>query len=799
MAAAALAWMGGVALQLQQPALWPWPWYAATCGTALLGLAWAWRAQHRGALLVLCLALCLLAFGSTGWRAAQRLQHGLSPALEGVDLLLTGRVADMPQVDADGLRFAFAVEHAERQGQAVAVPERIWLGWGRGWQEDAVLAGPPAALRGGERWHLPVRLRRPHGAMNPEGFDAELWLFEQNVLAVGSVRPASGSEPQRLGGPRWWQPGEWLAALRQHLRDRVLLALGQYARVAGVLAALGVGDQSAIDGNGWDLFRQTGVAHLMSISGLHITLFAWLAAQAVGWLWRHSPRLMHRLPAPTAARWGGLALALAYSALAGWGVPAQRTVLMLAVTVVLHSAGLRWPALLVCVVAGAAVTLADPWALLQPGFWLSFMAVALLMSSEPVQRAPAVEPGHGWRARAWLALRDGVHAQLVATLGLAPLAMVFFQQFSLVGLLANLVAVPVVTFVVTPLTLAGMLWPPLLTLAGWALLPVLAWLDLLGAWPAAAWAVPAVPLPAVLAALAGGALLVAPLPWRLRALGAPLLLPLLWPALPRPPEGEFELLAADVGQGSAVLVRTHAHLLVHDAGPQYARDSDAGRRILLPLLQALGERRIDELVLSHKDLDHVGGAPALLQRLPVSRLRTSLPAGHALLHHGEPHQACQAGQRWVWDGVAFEVLHPMVFDATGKTNAQSCVVKVTSASGRTALLTGDIEAAQEAELVQRLGPALQAQVLVVPHHGSHTSSSAEFLAAVQPRTAVIQVGYRSRFGHPHAEVLARYHEHGIKVVRTDQCGAWRWDDAGARCTRDVRRRYWQWSVDPASP
>jgi len=371
---------------------------------------------------------------------------------------------------------------------------------------------------------------------------------------------------------------EVLAAWRQRLRDAILLRVGD-ARSGGVLAALAVGDQSAIDGNGWDLFRQTGVAHLMSISGLHITLFAWLAARAVGWLWRFSPRLMHRVPAPTAARWGGLLLALAYAALAGWGVPAQRTVWMLGVTVLLRSLGLRWPALLVCLVAGAAVSAVDPWALLQPGFWLSFMAVALLMASSPAQAAPSGTEAQSWAARVWAPLRAGLHAQGVATLGLAPLAMVFFQQFSVVGFLANGLAVPVVTFVVTPLALAGMLWAPLLTPAAWALQPVLWWLDLLATWPAAAWPVPAVPLAAVLAALAGGALMVMPLPWRLRALGGPLLLPLLWPALARPAPGHFELLAADVGQGSAVLVRTAHHLLVHDAGPQYARDSDAGRRV----------------------------------------------------------------------------------------------------------------------------------------------------------------------------------------------------------------------------
>jgi competence protein ComEC len=193
-----------------------------------------------------------------------------------------------------------------------------------------------------------------------------------------------------------------------------------------------------------------------------------------------------------------------------------------------------------------------------------------------------------------------------------------------------------------------------------------------------------------------------------------------------------------------------------------------------------------------------------MERLPVLQLRSSLLAHHSLRQLGVPHIACAAGQHWAWDGVSFEVLHPMAVTVVGDTpplasasqrekpNALSCVVKLTSASGRSALLTGDIEAAQEAELVRRLGPALKSDVLVVPHHGSHTSSSAEFLAAVAPSTAVIQVGYRSRFGHPHAEVLARYRAQGIEVVRTDQCGAWWWDDAGARCTRDVRRRYWHW-------
>ena len=309
-----------------------------------------------------------------------------------------------------------------------------------------------------------------------------------------------------------------------------------------------------------------------------------------------------------------------------------------------------------------------------------------------------------------------------------------------------------------------------------------------------------------------------PLPWRVRWLAVPLVLPLLWPAVQRPDHGVFELLAADIGQGTAVLVRTHGHLLVYDSGPQYTVDSDAGQRVLLPLLRARGEPRIDMLLLSHRDTDHVGGATSLLAGHPVAALRSSLEPGHALLLQaaqlGLPHTGCAAGQRWDWDGVRFELLHPLAADLPGadrdaaspaasiKPNALSCVLRVLDAQGRSALLTGDIETAQEAALLQRLGgdpanpanPTLASTVLLVPHHGSRTSSSAAFLDAVQPRTAVVQAGYRSRYGHPAPDVLLRFTERGITVVRSDQCGAWQWQDGASRCTRQVRRRYWHWTV-----
>jgi competence protein ComEC len=446
------------------------------------------------------------------------------------------------------------------------------------------------------------------------------------------------------------------------------------------------------------------------------------------------------------------------------------------------------------------VTALDPWALLQPGFWLSFAAVGLLMVAAPMQRPAAPAPAGGWtRLRA--TVHDGLRTQVVATLGLAPLTLVFFQQLSLVGFAANLVAIPLVTLVITPLALLGALWAPLWSLGAWAVAQLSVGLGALAALPGAVWSVPAAPVWAQAAALLAALVLLLPWPWRLRLLALPLAWPLLMPPLALPAPGEFELLALDVGQGTAVLVRTRAHLLVYDAGPQYARDSDAGQRVLLPLLRARGEARIDTLLLSHRDLDHVGGARAVLAALPVGELLSSLAPDHPLLAMAQATRRCETGQSWVWDGVRFELLRPPPsdYERTLKSNAMSCVLRVATAHS-SVLLTGDIEHEQEAALVATHGDALRSDVLIVPHHGSKTSSTAAFVDAVRPGVAVFQAGYRNRFGHPAPEVLARYRERGIVVLASPSCGAWQWDSTGAsHCERAVQRRYWHHpAVEPAA-
>ncbi len=786
----ALAWLGGTAWQLQQAALWGTAPLAvlAAAAAGVVALAWRRRRTWAGAL-GLALATAALAFAATSGRAAWRLADALPPALEGQDVVVTGVVSALPRASLIGTRFVFDVESAHRLGEAVTVPRRLSLGWYRGVDDGALLAGPRADLRAGQRWRFTVRLRQPHGAINPHGFDLELWLFEQGIRAGGTVRSVPGAVAELLSD----QAGHAIDRLRQDLRDAVYRHVPD-AAAAGVLAALAVGDQAAIERDDWELFRITGVAHLMSISGLHVTMFAWLVGGIVARLWRLWPRGMLACPAPLAARWAGLAGAAGYALLAGWGVPAQRTVGMIAAVVLLRSLGLRWPLGMVLLAAALAVALADPWALLQPGFWLSFVAVGLLVGSEPTHApsAAGAPAAGGWRGHLWPVLRGGLRTQVVATVGLAPLTMLFFQQVSVVGFVANLLAIPLVTLLVTPLALLGLLLPPLWAPAGALVQGLSAVLQWLASWPLAVWTAAAAPPWAVAAGLLGAALAVLPLPWRLRALALPLVLPLLWPPVDRPPQGQFELVAADIGQGTAVLVRTRRHLLLYDAGPQYSPEADAAGRVLLPLLRARGERRIDLLMLSHRDTDHVGGAASLLAAVPVAAITSSLAADHPLLARGPPHRRCDAGQGWVWDGVRFEVLHPMPadHDSAAKANTVSCVLRV-QGQGGSALLTGDIEAAQEAALVSRAGGELRADLLLVPHHGSRTSSTPAFVAAVQPRVAVVQAAYRSRFGHPAAAVEALYRERGIVFVRSDVCGAWTLPAAGApRCQRHSARRYW---------
>jgi competence protein ComEC len=446
--------------------------------------------------------------------------------------------------------------------------------------------------------------------------------------------------------------------------------------------------------------------------------------------------------------------------------------------------------------ACAAVVVLDPWALLQAGFWLSFVAVGVLFATDAGVahlKAPEGAVRHT-ASRVAAMLRE----QWVVTVALAPLTLLLFGQVSLVGLLANAVAVPWVTLVITPLAMLGVLIPLLWELAGSAIAALMALLQWLAAWPWATLTLATAPWWLAAAGVLGGVLLVARLPLPVRALGLPLLLPVLLWQSPVPPVGEFTLLAADIGQGNAVLVRTASHALLYDAGPRYSLESDAGHRVLLPLLQAL-HIKLDTLMLSHRDTDHVGGAPAVLTMQKQATLWSSIATDDRLQNLRQA-QRCVAGQHWEWDGVQFSVLHPQAadYESPHSPNALSCVLRIQSAGAlsQTALLVGDIEKPQEEALLAAQAP-LKADLLLVPHHGSKTSSAAAFLDAVRPHEAWVQSGYRNRYGHPAPEVMQRYQDRGIVVHDSPHCGAmgWRSDSPEqTHCDRSEEMHYWSHRV-----
>src|ERR1044071_3486858 len=695
----------------------------------------------------------IVAFGGgffwAAYCAQERMSDWLAPQLEGRDIEVVGGGTGLPAPGERGVRFEFDLESATRGER---VPSRVLLWWYRSAQQEADPALLAGAVHPGERWMFTVRLRRPHGNVNPNGFDYEGWLLERGIGATGYVR--SRGEQRLLGG----------------------------TPAAGILSALAVGDQRAIAAEEWRLFSRTGVTHLMSISGLHVTLVSGLVGWLVSALWRRIPWLALRLPARKAGAAAALVRAFGYTLLAGFAVPAQRTCYMVTVVAIaLWTGGIASP-VRVLALAAAVVLAADPWAPLSPGFWLSFSAVALIFY------VAAGWTGREPRVAQW------VRVQWAITVGLAPAVLLLFGQVSIAGPLANAVAIPVVSVVVTPLALLAAAMPVdfILELAARLVEWLLQFLELCAALPGALWQQHAPSPWAVAAALAGAVWVLAPRGVPGRGCGLALMAPafLVSPVAPSP--GEAWITAFDVGQGLAVVVRTATRTLIYDAGPAFGPEAYSGGRIVVPELRAAGASGVDLMVLTHEDMDHIGGALSVLESLEVQELASSLPQAHALNALVPAPRRCLAGESWDWDAVRFAFLHPRPEDEAVRRNNQSCVMRI-EAGGRSMLLTGDIERAAEQTLL--FEQKIKADVMLVPHHGSRTSSSAEFVEAVAPRWAIVAAGYRNRFGHPNSEVLKRYESIGTSVFRTDRDGAIHVrlgsGEVRVEAERARRPRYWR--------
>ena len=761
MVVSALSFLAGLMLVQQLPVLPDIKWLlVGGVGGGIIAWLRYWR----------CLFFVFGVMWAIGF-AMHRLSEQLPEQLEGAEVQVTGTIADLPEQDEKRVRFDFiardGVYAASRPGAGAAIARDGVYAAGRPGAGAASTAGynlqfpaklrlswyyPDQPVKAGQHWTFTVKLKRVHGNLNPGGFDYERWLFIQGIGATGYVRPAP--KPVLLGSDSAWNS---IAVWRQRITDRLSSILGNSSSLA-LIKALTIGDGNSITQQQWEVFRKTGTTHLVVISGSHIGLIAGLVYMLVlkAWAWTG---LLAWSPQKVAAV-SAVLVAVFYSGLAGFSVPTQRSVVMLVIAmsaVILQRNSRPFNTL---AVALFAVLIFDPLAVLAAGFWLSFIAVSLIVYAVSGRLGKL---GHAWSA---------IKLHWVASVGLSPLLLLFFQQVSLIAPLANLVAVPVISLLVVPLSLLAiivMFISPMLAdklfyllsrlLQGlWWLLTHLAEIPMASIHHAlpSYWA--------LLFALPGVLLLLAPVGIPARRLGLLMFLPMVFTDTKPPETGDIDMTLLDVGQGLSAVVQTRHHLLVYDTGAKFSAESDMGQSVLLPFLRLQDAAKIDNLVISHGDNDHIGGAVSLMRGMPTEKVLTSVPQQLS----GYDPIACTAGQSWLWDEVRFTMLAPQ--QAFVSDNDNSCVLKIQSRHG-TVLLTGDIEAAAELWLVETYGDGLKADVLVAPHHGSKTSSTAGFLQAVQPDYVLIPAGYRNQFGHPHQDVLARYRQVKAKWLNSADSGA----------------------------
>ncbi len=708
-----------------------------------------------------------LMFAVTGllWASVYALyvmEQSLPTQLDGRELVVEGYIAGLPTLDERKLRFDFVVTSGHDR-----LPGKIRLNW----------YYPDQIVKAGQYWRFKVKLKRPHGLFNAHGFDYERWLLTEKIGATGYIR--SSTKPVLLADSSL--PSLDINSWRQAIADKLSGYFNDKKNLA-LVKALVIGERSALSFHQWQIFRNTGTVHLMAISGLHIGLIAGLVYFIVLKLWALTGFL--RYSPPTIAAGCSVIVAIFYAALAGFSIPTQRALIMLIVAMLgillqrhirpLHTLGL----------ALFAAMLFDPFAVLSAGFWLSFMAVILIIYALS---------GRLSQSGYW---QTAVKINTLTAVGLAPLLLFFFQQISVISPLANFIAVPIISLLVVPLLLlaAPLMWSiPWLAgcifkLIDWILQGLWWFLSTLSWLPLSVFSNSQCSLLALLISIAAVLVLCAPKGIPGRYLGFVMLLPIIFVPPERLRQGELKFSLLDVGQGLAIVVQTAKHSLIYDTGAKFSNHYDMGMVVLLPFLTGEGIRFIDRMVISHGDNDHIGGAQTVLQNTAVKSVYTSKPDK---LKDYQP-VLCQAGQQWQWDNIEFKMLSPYS-DSQVSGNDQSCVLKITTPTG-SVLLTGDIEKTSEQRLVNTNKDELPANILIAPHHGSKTSSSTAFLKQVAPDWILIPAGYKNRFGFPHKIVLARYQALKIPWLNLAETGAitvyFKADGMRIYEQRKLKGRYW---------
>ena len=699
----------------------------------------------------------VLAGGALFLHASSSISNArLEPRFEGDSLLTTIRIEEFPTIRRDVASFVAVAIGDER------VRSRLRLTW----------LAPPVEPRIGDVWRVEIRLRRPHGAANPGGMDAEAWLHRERIGGIGYV--VSGKRTRLLDS----MTGSGLSRLRARYVDEVERALGR-TEASAVILAVAVGARHRMTAGQWQRYAATGTSHLMAISGLHVGLAAlftyWHAVLLFGVLGFGQPR--------RAALLVSMLVAVGYSAIAGFAVPSQRAVLMLALATLAVASRREFDGIRIVAMAATVIVVAAPVSTMQPGFKLSFAAVLALV---------------WWSRHSRFGQRRAfslIDAQFMLFFALLPLTVLLFDRISPVSPIINLVAVPIFSVITVPAALLSIVLPDaaallLLKLASHSVAVV----------DALALSVAEHPAASRMTALFTGAavaFVVLPVAWlmprgwpgrHVAAVGVAAIL--LWRP-PAVPATCIDVWSLDVGHGLAVAVRSTDRLLLYDTGASWRHGDSAAARTIVPWLRAYGIRRIDQLVVSHADNDHAGGVAELLRQVDVGVLISGEPMA------GFESRMCRAGLTWQWRDASFRVLHPRDTNTAG--NDASCVVLV-SIGAYHVLLTGDIEAATESTLVRsRVLPNVD--VVTIPHHGSLTSSTPAFVAATRPAIAIVSAARGNHWGFPKPHVVARWRAVGAQVINTGDSGAIAvriCRDSGVEAPREwreQRRRMWH---DPDS-
>lgn len=685
----------------------------------------------------------MLGFTWAWFQAASYTLHIPPMEWESKDIQVIGEVVSVPEKLDYKTRFLFEITSLKSAGIKWSLPATVRLSWYHSKQ----------SIHPGQVWRLTLRVKRPNGFINPRGFDYEGWLFQQGIHAVGYVRQQADNQIVEKHFNLQMLRYKLLSKLQDELSDSAF---------KGLFQALALGIRTHISQADWQILQVTGTGHLIAISGLHIGLIAGLGFAFVSVLWRQIPAICQLLPAPKAAAIAACLLALAYAFLAGLAIPTQRAFVMITVVMISLLTDRFSKPSHVLGLALLAVLIIDTRAVLSAGFWLSFGAVIILVYGFSCRYRPL----KGYRALG--------KAQYLITLGLLPLTILLFQQASLVAPVANLIAIPWVSFITVPLVLSGTallyLYQPagkwILWLADLTFTPLFDFLKFLADVQFVSW-VQASPGPWVMGvSLVAVALLLSPRGVPVKPLGMVFLLSLVLIKPAALPRGAVRLTVLDVGQGLAVVVETRHHTLVYDSGPKFSDKFDTGHSVVLPYLVQQHRTRIDTLVVSHGDNDHRGGVESLMKKVDVNHLYAGEPERLGNI----PFQQCEAGQSWSWDEVRFRFIHPDTRQQTFRDNDLSCVLKIETDSG-SILLTGDIHKRSEKHLVRTRSEHLKADILIAPHHGSRSSSHEEFIRRVNPEYVIFTAGYRNRFKHPAKKVWQRYASTSARLFTSASHGA----------------------------